>query len=122
MRATRRSLLLVSCLAAASVPAPLRAIEAQESAPRLQRLVVEARELIPVIRTQKQDLRNTMGRPEQPPPGDPTRMFSNSFEYRELKRSASRMTEIGNSIYTLASRCGATARPSQTISGPARGI
>jgi hypothetical protein len=110
MRVTRRSLLLVFCLAAANVPAPLRAIEAQQSAPRLQRLVAEARQLVTVIRTQKEDVRNLMGRPEQPPSGDPTRMFSNSFEYRELKRSASRMTEIGNSIYTLASRCGADGK------------
>src|SRR5262245_32945194 len=110
MRATRRSLLLAFCLAAANVPAPLHAIEAQDSAPQLQRLVAEARDLITVIHTQKQDVRNMMGRPEQPPPGDPTRMFSNSFEYRELRRSAGRMTEIGNDVYKLASRCGADGK------------
>ena len=110
MRVTRRSLLLVFCLAAANVPAPLRAIEAQKSAPRLQQLVAEARQLISVIRTQKEDVRNLLGRPEQPSTVDPTRMFSNSFEYRELKRSASRMTEIGNAVYKLASRCGADGK------------
>ena len=110
LRARRRSLLLVFCLAAANVPAPLLAIEAQGSSPKLQRLVAEARELLPVIRKQVSDLSYAMGGPEQPQTRDAGGMFTRSFEYRDLKRSAGRMTEIGNNVYTLASRCGADGK------------
>jgi archaellum component FlaC len=109
MRILRRSLLLVTCFAAASLPASLNAIEVEESSQQLQSLIAEVRELLPVIHGQLRDLRYTMQRAEQST-GDPSRALDSSYEYRELKRSTSRMTEIGNSVYTLTSRCGADGK------------
>src|SRR5262245_41873193 len=105
LRTLRRSLLLVTCFAAASLPVSVPAIEVEESSQKLQSLLAEVRELIPVIRGQAHDLKYTIVRAEQST-GDVSRALDSSYEFRELKRSTSRMTEIGNSIYTLASRCG----------------
>jgi hypothetical protein len=105
MRTLRRSLLLASCLTAAIAPVTLLAIEADQSSAELQSLVAETRELLPIAQGQVRDLRYAMARAEQTT-GDTSRMFSGSYEYRELKRTASRLTEIGNSVYTVASRCG----------------
>ncbi|HJS21379.1 MAG TPA: hypothetical protein VJ764_01885 [Steroidobacteraceae bacterium] len=106
LRTLRRSLLLVSCFAAACVPAALFAIEAQKSSEGLQSLVAEVRQLLPVISGQMRDLRYALARADQST-SDSSRLFSGSYEYRELKRSATRMTEIGNNVYALTSRCGA---------------
>lgn len=105
VRNLRRALLCVSCFAAANVPAALFAIESQQSSAGLQRLVSETRELLPVIRGQMRDLRYAMGRVDQTS-GDASMRFTGSYEYRELKRSASRLAEIGNSVYSLTSLCG----------------
>ena len=105
MRGLRRLLLRVSCFAAAIIPAALFAIEAQQSSQQLQQLVAETRELLPVIRGQMRDLRYVMGQQNQTS-GDASMRFTGGYEYRELKRSASRLTDIGNSVYGLTSRCG----------------
>jgi hypothetical protein len=108
-RNLRRALLLASCFAAANVPAALFAIESQQSSAGLQQLVTETRELLPVILGQMRDLRNALGRVNQTS-GDASMMFTGSYEYRELKRSASRLAEIGNSVYSLTAHCGADGK------------
>jgi hypothetical protein len=105
MRHLRRALLCGSCFTAAIMPAVLFAIEAQQSSQGLQQLVAETRELLPVIRGQMRDLRYVMAQQNQTS-GDASMRFTGGYEYRELKRSASRLTEIGTSVYALTSRCG----------------
>lgn len=109
MRLARRSLLLACFLAAVGIPLAALAIEAQKSSPGIQQLVNEARELLPITQTQINDMYYALQRAVRDT-GDTSRMFSNSFEYRELKRSATRFTEIGNDVFTRASRCGADGK------------
>lgn len=109
LRLARCSLQLACLLAAAGAPLAVSAIEAQNSSQGIQQLVSEARELLPITRSQINDLYYALQRAVQNT-GDTSRMFSNSYEYRELKRSATRFTEIGNNLYTLASRCGADGK------------
>ncbi len=109
LRLARCSLQLACLLAAAGTPLAVSAIEAQKSSQGIQQLVSEARELLPITRSQINDLYYALQR-ALANTGDTSRMFSNSYEYRELKRSATRFTDIGNRVYTLASRCGADGK------------
>ena len=105
MRLARCSLLLAYFLAAVGAPLVVLAIEAQKSSQGIQQLVNEAQELLPITRKQISDLYYALQR-SAPNTGATSRMLSNSFEYRELKLSTTRFTEIGNNVYTLASHCG----------------
>jgi hypothetical protein len=111
MRSLRGSLLLAGFLGAALI-APLAAVAIEPSAnssQRIQDLVAEARELLQTIRVQIRDVDIAMQRAIAQT-GDTSRMFSNSYEYRELKRSASNLSDVGNRVFTLASRCGADGK------------
>lgn len=106
------SALLRAIFLAAVLTAPLAAvaIEAKGGASQsMQELVAAARELLPIIRGQARDVDIAIQR-ALAQTGDTTRMLSNSYEYRELKRSASELSEVSNKIYSLAARCGADGK------------
>lgn len=116
MRAHYRSLAYGWCLAAALVTCTtVLAIEADESSWDLRPLVSEAQELVGVARKQTSDLdmrlsrsaatsgasSQSTGRTAQP---------SGSYEYSELRRTVTRLGEIGNEVLDQASRCGEDSR------------
>jgi uncharacterized phage infection (PIP) family protein YhgE len=106
LRALRGSLLLAAWLTATlGMPLATEAIETQESSQQIQELVAEARELLQAITVQIRDVDAAMQR-AMAQSGDTTRMFASGYEYRELKRSASDLSEVANKIVSLASRCG----------------
>jgi hypothetical protein len=104
--------LLLATLAA-SVPAS--AVEVDESNQDLRPLVSEARELIGEARQQVSNLDARLSRTVAAAGGSGDFSGSsarpgNSSEYAELRRSLTRLGEIGNEVLDRASACGAESR------------
>jgi hypothetical protein len=116
MPSGRRSLIGGACLAIVlATPGQLLAIESDTSNSELRPLVSEARELVAVARQQTADLDMRLSRPaatsgQSAQYGGGGARPSDSYEYSELKRSVTRLVEIGNEVLDLASRCGADSR------------
>jgi hypothetical protein len=106
MRSLRGLLLLALCMGILAAPSSAPAIEAsQDSSQNIRDLVAEARELLQTIRVQIRDVDVAIQRAISQT-GDTSRMFSNSYEYRDLKRSAGDLSNVSNKVLHLASRCG----------------
>ena len=115
MRARHRALICSAFLAAALASAAAFAIETDSSSWDLRPLVSEARELMGVARKQTADLDMRLSRsaatsgPSGQYSGAAARP-SSSYEYSELKRTVTRLGEIGNDVLDRASRCGDDSR------------
>ena len=111
----RTSLIGGSLTAALAVATATFAIESDQTNWDLRPLVNEARELVGMARQQTVALDTRLrrgggvGAAEGQYGGSPSAP-GGSFEYTELKRSATRLAELGNEILDKASHCGEEAR------------
>jgi hypothetical protein len=107
MRSWRDSLLLAFLLCTAlGTPLDLGAIEAgQGSSQSIRDAAAKARDLLQTINMQIRDLEYAI----QNTSGSASRI-TDSYEYRDLKRSARDLSEVSNAVFDLASRCGADGK------------
>lgn len=115
MRARCRSLFYGGCLAVALVVATTAsAIGSDDSAAVLRPLVGEAQDLVGLARTQIAALDARLTRPTQRTGSTEissrSKLEGNSYEHSELKRTATRLAEIGNEVRAETSHCGEDTR------------
>lgn len=115
MTARFRSLMVGGSLTAAlAVATAAFAIESESSNFDLRPLVSEARELIGVAHQQTSALDARLARgagmSTSAPSGRAGLDTGGSYEYNELKRTATRFSELGNEILDKASHCGEDSR------------
>lgn len=117
MRRRYLSLLRAGCLVAAlAVAADLPAIETQDSVAQLRKFVDEARDQLAAMRSQVDQVDAQVAHAARLPEStNDTRVRSvfgaaGSYEYSDLKRSATRLADIGNHVVRLTSRCGEESR------------
>ena len=107
MRSRRGSWLLAFLLCIAlGTPLDLGAIEAgQGSSQSIRDAAAKARDLLQTINMQIRDLEYAI----QNTGGNDSRI-TDSYEYRDLKRSARDLSQVSNEVFDLASRCGADGK------------